>query len=263
MFDAFNAAAQSLDGYSFFVTGADCAKDHGVSEAPGAVIFRNFDESPVVYTGAAAEEDLSTFLKTESVETLFEFGEDSIEPIFHEQKPVVILLLDGDQPYKAPFAAASKELKGQILFSYSGVTEGIQEQLGEFIGVTSKDLPTLRIVKPAEDNVHKYIYEGDVESITVEDIKKFVTDFTEGKLTPHMKSEAVPEDNSGPVKVIVGKNFEDIVLDDTKDVLVKYYAPWCGHCQKLAPHWEQLGEHVKDVSDIVIAKYDATLNENA
>lgn len=52
------------------------------------------------------------------------------------------------------------------------------------------------------------------------------------------------------------------MLDSSKDVLVKYYAPWCGHCQKLAPHWEQLGEHVKDIGDLVIAKYDATTNEN-
>jgi len=120
----------------------------------------------------------------------------------------------------------------------------------------------MRIMEPTEDNVRKFKFDGDVEKMTVDDITKFVADFNDGKLTPFQKSEAIPEDNSGPVKVVVGHSFEDIVLDSTKDVLVKYYAPWCGHCQKLAPHWEELGTHVKDVSDIVIAKYDATLNEN-
>jgi len=98
--------------------------------------------------------------------------------------------------------------------------------------------------------------------MTVEDITKFVNDFEEGKLTPHMKSEEIPAENDGPVKVVVAHQFEEIVLDASKDVLVKYYAPWCGHCQRIAPHWEKLGEHVKDFGDIVIAKYDATANEN-
>ena len=36
---------------------------------------------------------------------------------------------------------------------------------------------------------------------SVENLEKFVNDFLDGKIKPYLKSEPIPEDNSGPVKV--------------------------------------------------------------
>jgi len=59
------------------------------------------------------------------------------------------------------------------------------------------------------------------------------------------------------VVVLNDNNFDSVVLDPTKDVLVKFYAPWCGHCKKLAPEWEKLGQAFGNEENVVIAKYDA------
>jgi len=96
---------------------------------------------------------------------------------------------------------------------------------------------------------------------TADNVKKFVNDYLAGSLKPYIKSEPVPETNDGPVTVVVGETFNDLVLNNDKDVLIEFYAPWCGHCKSLAPKWEELGRKVQDVDTLVIAKIDATAND--
>mmetsp|Transcript_17721 Transcript_17721/g.12648 ORF Transcript_17721/g.12648 Transcript_17721/m.12648 type:complete len:123 (+) Transcript_17721:98-466(+) len=62
------------------------------------------------------------------------------------------------------------------------------------------------------------------------------------------------------VIVLTDDNFEE-ELAKYSSLLVEFYAPWCGHCKKLAPVWEELAESLKDVPNLVIAKFDATANE--
>jgi protein disulfide-isomerase A6 len=52
-------------------------------------------------------------------------------------------------------------------------------------------------------------------------------------------------------------NFDKIVLDSSKDVLVEFYAPWCGHCKRLAPDYEKVAAAFANEPNVVIAKIDA------
>lgn len=82
-----------------------------------------------------------------------------------------------------------------------------------------------------------------------------------GKLKPIVKSQPVPKNNKGPVKVVVGKTFDEIVMDTKKDVLIEFYAPWCGHCKNLEPEYLALAKKYKHEKNLVIAKMDATAND--
>merc|ERR1711966_251639 len=98
--------------------------------------------------------------------------------------------------------------------------------------------------------------------VTKDNVEKFLADFKDGKLEPFLKSEEPPASNDGPVKVIVGSTFDAEVANGGKWVLLEAYAPWCGHCKKLMPVWEDLGEAFKESSGTVtIAKVDATAND--
>lgn len=93
-----------------------------------------------------------------------------------------------------------------------------------------------------------------------ENLEKFLKDLKGNRLEPFLKSEPIPDDNSGPVKVAVAKNFDELVTNSGRDTLIEFYAPWCGHCKKLAPVYDELGEALKN-ENVDIVKMDATSND--
>jgi protein disulfide isomerase len=112
---------------------------------------------------------------------------------------------------------------------------------------------------PKGDEVKKFTLNGE---ITETAILEFYEAWKGGDLKPIFKSEEIPaNDFDGSVRVLVGKNFEQVVYDETKDVLVEFYAPWCGHCKSLAPIYEKVAARFKANPNIVIAKMDSTTNE--
>jgi protein disulfide-isomerase A1 len=66
--------------------------------------------------------------------------------------------------------------------------------------------------------------EKDIGKFDGPAFKKFAEDFVNGDVKEYKKSERVPK-SQGPVTVVVGSTFEDIVNDDEKDVMIEFYAP--------------------------------------
>lgn len=114
------------------------------------------------------------------------------------------------------------------------------------------------VVAARNDKAQKFVMK---EEFSVETLEGFVKSFLDNALEPYLKSEPVPDKQDGPVKVAVAKNFDELVLKSDKDILIEFYAPWCGHCKKLAPIFDELGTALADETGVEIVKMDATAND--
>ena len=65
-----------------------------------------------------------------------------------------------------------------------------------------------------------------------------------------------PEVDEKDVVVLKERNFTD-AIENNRFVMVEFYAPWCGHCQALAPEYAAAATELK-AENVVLAKVDAT-----
>ena len=59
------------------------------------------------------------------------------------------------------------------------------------------------------------------------------------------------------VKVLTPATFDQTINEPGKTVFVKFYAPWCGHCKRLAPDYKKLADVFAEEKNVVIAEVDA------
>lgn len=165
-------------------------------------------------------------------------SESSAKPVFVE--------------FFAPWCGHCKSLAPeyeQVATSYKGlgalvasVDADAHRELGQRFGVTG--FPTLKYF-PA-GSIEGETYNG---GRTAADIVAFLNQKTGDKARIRVAPSAVV--------ALDESNFDSIALDPTKDVLVEFYAPWCGHCKKLAPDYEKVGLAFEGENNVVVAKVDA------
>ena len=261
--ETFTKAAEKLrDNFPFGASSeAALAEAEGV-KAPAIVLYKSFDEGKVVYDGEFDAEAIEKFTKQAATPLIGEVGPETYADYMSAGIPLAYIFAE-TQEERDELSAAVKPIaeahRGKINFATIDA-KAFGAHAGNLNLKTDK-FPAFAIQETVLNQ--KFPFDQEKE-ITHDSIKAFVEDFAAGKIEPSIKSEPIPETQEGPVTVVVAKSYNDIVLDDTKDVLIEFYAPWCGHCKALAPKYEELAalyakSEFKD--KVVIAKVDATAND--
>jgi len=130
------------------------------------------------------------------------------------------------------------------------------ESLGNNVGLVKANMPEIVIWTFGEsedkDQVFRLSQQSFGSEMTVEGADKLVQSWQAGELSAE----------ADPVVALTSDSFEDIVIKVKKDVLVEFYAPWCGHCKALTPVYKELAKHYRLDEGISICKMDATQHEH-
>ena len=260
--DEYTKVARKNEDFPFAnVENEEIAKKLGIKMGT-VVMFRNFEEPQKELSGSLTSKKIEEFIDSFSSPKVMGFDEKAAQIIFGKAIPAIILYCDKNSDkwdeYRKLMETISDKIGGKLKVVQTDIKEGMASRLAEYIGVKESDLPSVRIADTRID-LKKYNMEGEINE---KNILKFIEDWENNKLKPHLKSAEEPKENKDDVFVVVGKTFEKEVINNDKDVMLLFYAPWCGHCKALHPKYEEVAKKLKEKNPkLLLAKIDATENE--
>jgi protein disulfide-isomerase A1 len=254
------AAAQLEDLQAAHTADADVAAKYAPAKV---VMLTTFDDKQAKFEGKMDVDEIKNFAIAQSLPLVIPFTAATQGKIFGEnaaKKHLLALHAEGftdKASLERELASVAKEFRGKVLVIMVEKTTD-NEGVFNFFAVTDVTAPKIVAIDQSAGAMKKFNYDGEVAHTAM---KAWMTDILAGKVSANLKSEEPPADNNGPVKVIVGKTFKSEVVESGKDVMMEFYAPWCGHCKALDPEYTKLGEEFKDIDSVVIGKMDSTANE--
>ena len=258
----FVAVANKLrEDFRFAVaTDAALAKAAGVSQ-PAVVAFRpkTFETPQETLAAALTESSLTDFLYTASIPLagVYDAGNAKIYAKAGLPRVTVWAAVDKQKAPKQITYYLNRIKK--VAAGYKGKAHFVLEDKSSSREFNELGFGNVEAAIGAVDAAGgKYKSEA---AFSVDALDAFAKQFFAGQVAKHVKSEPIPTSHDGDVTVVVGKTFDELVFDKSKDVFVEFYAPWCGHCKSLAPKWSELATKMKEFPSLRIAKIDATAND--
>jgi protein disulfide-isomerase A6 len=152
------------------------------------------------------------------------------------------------------YEKAAKILKGAV--KVVAVDSTAHESLGQKYGV--QGFPTLKIF--GADKKKPMDYEGarTSDGIVTETMKKLNGLVKERKNPGNKGSTGGDKPAKKGVVTLTESNFKEQVLQSDELWMVEFYAPWCGHCKNLTPHWKKAAKDLD--GEVKLGMVDATVH---
>ncbi|KAG1353917.1 Protein disulfide-isomerase [Cocos nucifera] len=190
------------------------------AKRPSLVLLKKEAEKLSYFDGQFTKTAIVDFIFANKLPLVNTFTRETAPLIFDNpiKKQILLFAVSNDTEKVMPaFQEAAKLFKGKLIFVYvERDNEDVGKPVSDYFGVTGYGPKVLAYT--GNEDAKKYMLDGEV---TLDSVEKFAEGFLEDKLKPFYKSDPIPETNDGDVKIVVGNNFDEIVLDESKDVLLE------------------------------------------
>ena len=258
--EAFERFMLQFDDIPFAIThNPEIQKQIGATKKAAFYVIRNFDDGSKLSERDQAYTDveLSSEFKKHRYGFVMEQNKDTSKRISDEKKTTIYVFTnDKHDELAEAVRKVAPHHQEDFFFVISDMEDSDNQKLSEHFGITTNGHIRAMSFKGGKSQKYKILDQ------TAEGIEQWLDDYKNLKARQYFKTEPIPEINYGPVKKLVGANFSQEVMKSDKHVLVKLYAPWCGHCKKLEPIFEELARGLEVYDDLMLGKMDAVANEH-
>lgn len=134
---------------------------------------------------------------------------------------------------------AATVLKG--VATVAALDADAHQSLAQEYGI--KGFPTIKVFVPGKGPVD-YMGAREVKPIAefaLQQVKALLKDRLNGKTGGGSSEKSEPNAS----EELNSRNFDELVIKSKDLWIVEFFAPWCGHCKKLAPEWKKAAKNLK------------------
>lgn len=257
------------------------AESFGVS-APAIKLFRKSVHKSAVFepsspSGFVSAATIGEFVDNNKLDAVTHFSQETASLLFRPNVPDHLMMFTSGKPEDAEESARAVAALQEVARAGINqrrftalVVDDSHALMWRHFGADPELTPVVMMVHAPEEAgppgsealpVLRYEMDQDAE-VDAASLRRFVDDYFAGRLT----AEVVTEDEEsigvdGAALAVTAENFERIVLDEERDVLLMFYAPWCAYCKQFAPDYAEVTRRLSAVSSVLVAQIDATQNE--
>lgn len=230
------------------------------SSKPFLGLVKSEPERYASYEDAFEKDKILQFLNDNKFPLVIFLTELNSVKVYSSDKLQVYVFAEEDDFKKLlePFQDAARKFKSKIMFVFVDIKD---DNL-------AKPFLTLFGLEDSEDTLvtafdyktgAKYLLDSDP---TPEKIEEFGSGLLKGSVPPFYKSQDIPNNKGADILTVVGKTFDDLVLSNSKNIILEIHTPWCLNCETTTKQVEKLAKHFKGLENLVFARIDASVNEH-